>query len=379
MFKIQPLFSFFLLASSLSLALAVPVMAACPDPQGAYITCYGFEAGLSFTTGQYNTAIGVFALRSNTTGGLNTALGDSALYSNTDGGYNTANGVNALYSNTIGGLNTANGVNALYSNIDGGYNTANGYQALYSNTSGLYNTADGVSALYSNTSGLYNIGVGYQAGINLTTGNYNIDIGNFGNTTDTRTIRIGSGTNQNKTFIAGISGKTATGGVQVFINSSGQLGTLTSSKRFKSDIKDLGTVSDKLMKLRPVEFRYKEAAEDGTHPLQYGLIAEEVAKVYPDLVQYDKNGKPFTVYYHLLTPLILNDLQKEHALNLKQQAETQQQNGKIASLQAENQALKAALKQQDTKLAALQQALSKLAMFVQTKVKSQPQKAIYRP
>ena len=123
---------------------------------------------------------------------------------------------------------------------------------------------------------------------------------------------------------------TATGGVAVYINSNGQLGTLTSSKRFKKDIRDIGDTSDRLMSLRPVSFRYNEAAENGERPLQYGLIAEEVAKVYPDLVQYDRQGKPFTVYYHLLTPMMLNELQKAH-----HRLETQQT--EIATLKAAQQ------------------------------------------
>ena len=108
---------------------------------------------------------------------------------------------------------------------------------------------------------------------------------------------------------------TATDGVEVYIDSNGQLGTVTSSRRFKKDIHDMGSVTDRLMQLRPVTFRYKEAAENGAHPVQYGLIAEEVAKVYPELVQYDKAGKPFTIYYHLLTPMLLNELQKAHRQN----------------------------------------------------------------
>src|SRR5208282_5780296 len=108
----------------------------------------------------------------------------------------------------------------------------------------------------------------------------------------------------------------ASGGVEVFVNANGQLGTVVSSRRFKNHIKDMGGVSEKLMQLRPVTFRYKDSAEKGKHVLQYGLIAEEVAKVYPDLVQYDKAGKPFTIYYHLLTPMLLNELQKEHRQNV---------------------------------------------------------------
>jgi hypothetical protein len=366
---------------SLCLPLALPVTAQTQPCSGTGIsnTCYGFQAGGSITTGYWNTANGYEALYHNTTGYYNTAVGSEALFYNTTGYYNTANGYYALFSNTTGSSNTANGLQALFYNTTGSSNTANGLQALFYNTTGINNTALGFFALDSNTIGINNTALGYQAGINNTTGSYNIDIGNNGNAKDYNTIRIGSGANQKKAFIAGISGVTASGGVQVFINSNGQLGTLTSSKRFKSDIKDLGTVSDKLMKLRPVEFRYKEAAEDGSHPVQYGLIAEEVAKVYPDLVQYDKDGKPFTVYYHLLTPMLLNEFQKEHQELQQEHLQNVQQKSEIALL-------KAALKQQASQLTAMKQTqqqqfqmLSKLAMFTQAQSKGHTQKALYRP
>jgi len=167
------------------------------------------------------------------------------------------------------------------------------------------------------------------------------------------TIRIGTKGSQSATFIAGINGITASSGVAVYITSSGRLGTLTSSRRFKKDIHTMGTASDRLMQLRPVTFRYKQAAEDGTYPLQYGLIAEEVAKVFPDLVQYDKAGKPFTVYYHLLTPMLLNEIQKEH----RQIAVQQTQMAVLKTTRrAEVAALKATLQKQSAELAALKQA-----------------------
>ena len=160
-----------------------------------------------------------------------------------------------------------------------------------------------------------------------------IDIGNTGSGSDSGTIRIGSTGDQIATFIAGISGVKASGGVEVYINSNGQLGTVNSSRRFKFDIKEIGATSDRLMDLRPVAFRYKEADQDGTHPIQYGLIAEEVAKVYPDLVQYDKAGKPFTVYYHLLTPMMLNELQKAHQQIAALTAGQENQSSEVGSLQ----------------------------------------------
>ena len=181
-------------------------------------------------------------------------------------------------------------------------------------------------------------------------------------------IRIGTSGTQTSTYIAGISRITASGGSAVYINSNGLLGALTSSRRFKNDIKDMGPVSDKLMKLRPVMFRYNDKAEKGSHALHYGLIAEEVAKIYPNLVQYDEAGKPFTVYYHLLTPMLLNELQKSHRRSKAQKSE-------IA-------AMKTVLQKQSEELVSLKQsqqqliALTKLTSMVETR---QPavQKASY--
>ncbi|HLK60001.1 MAG TPA: tail fiber domain-containing protein, partial [Chthonomonadaceae bacterium] len=152
---------------------------------------------------------------------------------------------------------------------------------------------------------------------------------------------------QTATFIAGIDGATSLNGLTVFINANGQLGTRKSSRRFKKDIHDMGSASDRLMQLRPVTYRYKQAAEDGSYPLQYGLIAEEVAKVYPDLVQYDKAGKPLAIYDHLLAPMLLNELQKQHRQN-------QAQKTQIAAQQKEMAALKATLHKQSAESAALQ-------------------------
>jgi hypothetical protein len=257
------------------------------------------------------------------------------------GVYNTANGGNALAANTTGGGNTANGAGALLKNTIGINNTADGTNALYSNTVGNYNTANGFNALYNNT-GSSNVAIGYQAGNNLTTGSNNIDIGNSGVAGDSGMIRIGSNT-QSQTYIAGISGVTVTGGAAVYINGNGQLGIQPSSQRFKKDIQSLDSTSQNILSLRPVTFRYKQADEKGGYPVQYGLIAEEVAKVFPDLVQYDANGKPLAVYYHLLIPLLLGELQHEHADNLKQQAFNAQQQAVLVSLQEQNEQFKSEL------------------------------------
>jgi trimeric autotransporter adhesin len=334
-------------------------------------TAIGSSALFSNTTGKENTAIGSSALFSNTTGDNNTAIGLSALFSNTTGSFNSANGSNALFSNTTGSSNTAigssallnnttgsgnsaNGINALASNTTGFNNTANGINALQSNTTGSFNSANGLSALASNTTGSSNLALGNSAGSNLTTGSNNVDIANSGVTQDSGVIRIGTSGTQTRTFIAGISGVTASGGVQVFINANGQLGTRTSSRRFKRDINNLGSLSERLLKLRPVSFRYKQATEQGKHPLQYGLIAEEVAKVFPELVQYDKEGKPFTVYYHLLTPLMLSELQHEHAKNQQQQAELASEKAQLASQKAQLASLRSKEEEQQAKLSSLQ-------------------------
>jgi len=158
-----------------------------------------------------------------------------------------------------------------------------------------------------------NTAIGGGAG-DLVTGNNNIDIGSSvtGLAGDSNTIRIGNG-NNNRAFIAGIFGVT-TGltGAPVVVDANGQLGTISSSRRFKDDIQDMGDASSDVMKLRPVTFRYKQAQEDGSHPLQYGLVAEEVAAVNPGLVQFDKDGNAQTVLYHVLPALLLNEVQKEH-------------------------------------------------------------------
>lgn len=326
---------------------------------GSNNTATGASALVNNTTGSNNTATGVLALASNTTGYANAATGTYSLYSNTTGTWNTATGFYSLYSNTTGIYNSGHGLNALALNTTGSYNTANGYAALYTNSIGNSNVADGSFALFQNTTGANNTVLGYQAGYNITTGSNNIAIGNTATSNDNGVIRLGNQGTQKATFIAGINGVTAKGGVPVFVNANGQLGTLRSSRRFKQNIKDMGTVSEKLMQLRPVTFRYKDNAEAGPHALQYGLIAEEVAKVYPDLVQYDKAGKPFTIYYHLLTPMLLNELQKEHRRNVEQRTEIAAMKTAFAKQAGELASLKTA-HEQEMKM------LAKLAAFVQT-------------
>jgi hypothetical protein len=288
-------------------------------------TATGAQALDAIAGGVFNTASGFSALGSNTSGSYNTASGFGALYRNTTNCCNTASGALALNANTTGYSNTASGYYALGGNNTGSFNTASGDSALFLNNTGSYNTASGGGALFSNTTGDYNTALGFDAGYNATTGAYNIYIANLGVAAESNTIRIGD-TNQTKTFIAGINGANVGTGVAIVVNSNGQLGTMSSSRRFKFDIQDMDDASDKLLQLRPVTFRYKQAQSDGSHPLQYGLIAEEVADAYPELVQNTPEGQPNAVLYHLLPAMLLNEFQKQH-----RQIEAQQQ--QIQSLQ----------------------------------------------
>ena len=289
---------------------------------GANNTALGDNALSSNTTGFFNTAVGFDALRSNTTGFLNTAVGTFSLDLNTSGSLNTAVGTGSLPVNTTGNTNTAMGVEALNRNTTASANTAVGYEALAFTTTGGNNTALGANSL-GTTTGTNNIAIGVFAGTNIGSGSYNIDIGNRAPGNESNTIRIGDITKQTATFIAGIDGATSSSGVAVYVNSSGQLGTLTSSVRFKEDVESMGEASDALMKLRPVTFHYKSPYDDGSHILQYGLIAEEVAKVYPGLVQYDAKGQPFTVRYHEINVMLLNEIQKQKAQLDEQEARLQ--------------------------------------------------------
>jgi hypothetical protein len=281
------------------------------------------NAGNFSLTGGGNTALGADAMNSNTTGFSNTAMGDGALVHNTTGARNTVMGKYALQTNTIGNDNTAVGLSALDANTTASGNTAVGEAASQVNQTGFGNTAVGSSALLWNT-GSNNIGVGAGAGSGLSTGNNNIDIGNGGVAAEANTIRIGGAGTQTATYIAGINGATSSSGVAVFVNSSGQLGTTTSSARFKDDIQDMSDSTSALMRLRPVRFRYKKDI-DPSGLEQYGLVAEEVAKVYPTLVVYDDNGKPQTVRYHFVNAMLLNEVQKQARQIETQKAQLAQQ------------------------------------------------------
>jgi Chaperone of endosialidase len=274
-------------------------------------TATGSLALLSNTTGIRNTANGFVALANNTTGGRNTATGRGALANNTTGSFNTADGHNALFSNSTGIQNTATGSFALIFSTTGNDNTASGYFALWNNTTGNSNTASGFNALRENTTGNSNIGLGNFAGSNLTTGNNNIDIGNPGVAAEANTIRIGTVGTQTATYIAGIMGKTTPRGTPVFINANGQLGTVASSARFKTEIKPIEKASEAILALKPVTFHYKKELDAEGTP-QFGLVAEDVEKVNPNLVIRDAAGKVYSVRYEAVNAMLLNEFLKEH-------------------------------------------------------------------
>jgi hypothetical protein len=339
------------------------MLALLHNTSGGDNTANGYGALYSNTTGYYNTADGYQALDHNTIGGENTANGSLALFNNTTGSYNTANGYQALYSNidsyntatgyqalyrnTFGENNTANGAGALFTNAEGYENTATGSGALYYNTAGANNTANGASALYrnttggentaigieallSNTTGGGNIALGWVAGDNLTTGNNNIDIGNEGVAGESGIIRIGTAGSQTATFIAGIYGVNEGGTPSaVYISSNGQLGTMSSSRRFKKEIKPMNKASEAILALKPVTFHYKS---DATGTPQFGLIAEEVAEVSPDLVVRDKDGEIYTVRYDAVNAMLLNEFLKEHRKVEEQERKGQAQEATIAQL-----------------------------------------------
>jgi hypothetical protein len=269
---------------------------------------------LSNSTGIQNTAAGFLALAADTTGGSNTAFGLSALGNNTTGSLNTAVGIATLSSNISGTNNTAVGNAALFGNTVGTFNAAIGTQALGGNTTGTSNTAVGAGALSSNTTGSNNVAVGDNAAANVGAGNSNnIHIANQGASGDSGVIRIGTPGTQSSFFVAGVNGVTTTNSaVPVLIDTTnGQLGVTSSSRRYKEDIQDMGDSSRALMHLRPVTFLYKKSFADGTKPIQYGLIAEEVAEVYPDLVARSSDGQIETVKYQVLPAMLLNEVQRQ--------------------------------------------------------------------
>jgi len=226
-------------------------------------------------------------------------------------------------------------------NTEGFNNIASGYQALLFNTSGSINTAVGVSALEANTIGNNNTAIGAGAGETLTVGSDNIYLGNTGTDSESGTMRLG-GSQTKTTFIAGIVG-VAVSGSPVLIGSNGQLGIQASSIRYKRDIQPMSASSRGLMQLRPVVFRYKQDAQGER---QYGLIAEEVAKVYPELVTRGAKGEVESVRYHELVPMLINEMQHQQRQLGAQAQQLTAQAQQLAELKAQNEFLRTALGQQ---------------------------------
>ena len=305
-------------------------MGALVSNTGFFNTAVGEEALRQNTTGNDNTAVGEDALIGNTTGNRNTAMGEDALFTNTAGNSNTAVGEDALAFNTTGDRNTAVGEAALFSNTTGFANVAVGHDALRANTEGVGivavgdfalvnntgsgNTAVGSTALRDNTLGINNTALGVNAGANQTTGSTNIYISNNGIAGENRVIKIGESFHTGGAFIAG---------VEI---------VPPSSRRFKQDIHDMDQASSGLMRLRPVTFRYKKTHANGERPLQYGLIAEEVEEVYPELVVKNEQGQVQTVEYLKLNSLLLNEVQKQHRLNQEQADQIQDLTEQLAQL-----------------------------------------------
>ena len=304
---------------------AQPVVSTLNDPQGsivanaAVVPAGTLSGGVSlYNSGPATTDViidmnGFFIAPTYLNG--DTTIGPGTLANNISGSYNTADGTNVLYANTTGGYNTASGDQALENNTAGSVNTAVGASAQFNNTTGSNNTAVGYLALQNNTTGNSNTAIGNGAGVNAPGGNSNsIYIGSPGTTNDTSgTIQIGTAGTYSSFFVAGVSQSTAGLGdaVPVVIDSDGQMATNVSSQASKEDIRDMGDASSGLLSLRPVTFRYKKAYKDGSKPLDYGLIAEEVAQVYPSLAVKGKDGQIVTVQYQKLTPMLLNELQKQ--------------------------------------------------------------------
>src|SRR5438874_7201439 len=366
----SPLRAFLLIPLTVAcFALSPTAQAVDPPPDGGYPgdnTAEGTDALFSLTGGTENTALGADALYynaggtgntavghstllSNTSGDDNTAIGVLALFSNTLGSHNTASGDFALYSNTSGDDNTADGHFALFHNITGLRNTATGHGALNGNTTGESNTASGFNALAHNTAGSGNIALGASAGTNLRTGNENIDIGNAGVTDESNTIRIGNAANQSATFIAGISGATVAGGVGVIVDSSGHLGTVVSSERFKDAVKPMDKASEAILALKPVTFHYKHELDPEGIP-QFGLVAEEVEKVNPDLVARDAEGKPYTVRYEAVNAMLLNEFLKEHKAFAEERCKVQEQGATIVRLEKQVEMLSSGLQKVSAQL-----------------------------
>ena len=318
--------SFLVGLTLLCLATGPKAQAVSPPPDGGYVggnTAEGQTALFSLTSGGYNTAVGFFSLRSNTIGSFNTATGAGALFLNASENpntakENTATGAVALLSNTTG-------FQALVSNTTGDHNMADGYEALLNNTTGFANTASGEEALLNNTIGSFNTALGSSAGDSVTTATHVIAIGTTGANVS------------HSCYIGSIAGQTVgAGGSTCYVDNDGKLGVFLSARRFKTDIADMAAASDVLLALRPVTFHYKPELDKLGIP-QFGLVAEEVAKVNPDLVTHDAKGELSTVRYEAVNAMLLNEFLKEHRTVQELKSTVQKQQNDFQSKLAEQQ------------------------------------------
>jgi hypothetical protein len=352
------------------IGLAPKAQAVNPPPDGGYPggnTAEGQNALLTLSSGTYNTAVGLFSLLSNTTGSFNTALGAGTLLANT-ADQNTATGAGALLGNTTGFNNTATGAFALFGNTEGSSNTATGNSALQNNTSGANNTAIGAGALLSNTTGFNNNAVGTSALEDNSTGSNNTSLGDRAGgsvTTASNVICIGASVFgedvSDSCYIGSIFGQVSSGGAGVFINSAGKLGTATSSRRFKDGIKPMDKASEVILALKPVTFRYKKGIDPQGSP-QFGLVAEEVEAVNPDLVVRDKQGKVNTVRYDQVNAMLLNEFLKEHKKVEEMNSKVAKQEAIIAQQQRE---FRATVTRQENEIQALTANLKEQAAQIQ--------------
>ena len=355
-------------------ALGLKTYAVSPPPDGGYPagnTAEGQDALLSLTTGGYNTAVGFLSLRSNIIGNFNTATGAGALVVNT-AAENTATGAGSLLSNTTGSANTADGTFSLFSNTSGTQNTAIGANALKLNTIGMSNTAIGILALSGNATGNNNAACGAFALFDNSTGNGNTALGPsalFNNRSGSNNIAVGfaagSGVMTASNVICiGISGGDVSDSfyvanvfetsidpdnLPVLIDVTGRLGTQSSSRRFKENIRPMDKASEVILALKPVTFRCKN---DVKRNLRVGLIAEDVAEVNPDLVVRDKEGKPYSVRYDQVNAMLLNEFLKEHRKVEEQDCKLQEQGATIARLEKQIEVLTAGLQKVSAQLEA---------------------------
>ena len=339
-------------AASVVVTLELPRVAygVTPAPDGGYPnfnTAEGDGTLQNLTSGRSNTAIGFAALSKDTTGGLNTAAGFEVLFSNTTGFENAATGWRALFGNTTGFHNTANGFEALTFNTSGNHNTADGDIALLRNTTGNFNTASGAHALSSNITGNSNLALGFDAGSNVT-GSGNVCIGQG---------ITGLAGESNVTRIRNIGSTAQANGMPVTVGAGGKLGFQPSSRRYKDDIKPMDKASEALFALKPVRFRYKQEI-DPAHSTDFGLIAEDVANVNPNLVARDEEGKIVTVRYEAVNAMLLNEFLKEHQIVEDQQRRLRQQ-------ESNAQAQGARLSKQESIIAAQQKELDALTERIQ--------------